>query len=308
MADVWMLGTTSYRKFSADDLTLNGTVNYPAGSPTVANGVAPTSDGIYVHAADTGNDVAWQARISDDQFRRVSVGDQPRGHADDGNLVWYTNDTDNTLSAVDKATWSVTATRSVASEGIIAWVDPYLWVFDLTFPSGIATSTLRVYDPNADSVVHTAVIASGSGVGVDVVAVESDYVIVGYRGVNRLDKFDATTYAVLDDLSLGQQPARIVIVNDVIYVTFSSGIQSITSIDADTMSTTGTLLGGYSELVTNDFDSLYSTIPSTNTLQKIDISNLSVVETVTGLGSVGTLVYAGAAYSPTGWVVGSVGW
>jgi len=303
--DIWSFGTGGYYKVDADTMTVSALFPYPLDLPTVQQGLKPITDGTYVYANSTNTDVTFRVEIATDTFTRTTVGDFPYMIADDGTTLWIANDTDNDVSRVDKATMVRGTDEAITNNGVLLWVDPYLWVFS----AGATTAAFRVYDPVTDTVIHTGTIVSALS-GINDAVYYDGHVYVPVRFHNRLYKIDASTYSTVSSVAF-TQGENICAVGGYLYVTTgSSGNQDITKIDPADLSTVSTLTGTFDGVIHNYVDTLW-TFENATHLTKVDLSTFTVTSSVAiPATNPDRFLYAASPPVPPtsgGWVVGAIG-
>ena len=300
MADVWVFTASGYYRVDADTMVRSSLFPHPSGAPLVQSGFRPITDGTYVYATSTGTDVFYRVAKATGTYERVAVGDQPRMSADDGTSLWVGNDADNTVSRVSKASMTVTSTVSIANNGQLLWVDPYLWVVNSgASPTG---AVIRVYDPVSGTVVQTITLTTATA-DVQDLAYYDGHVYVPVRFVDRLHKVSTSTFTSVANVAL-TEGARVRVVGGELLVVGGDvpGSADVIKVNPADLSTVATLAGSYTSLAASDGVDTMFVITGT-TLHRVDVPTM----TVTGTTLIG-VTPTGMVYDELPPVVSAAGW
>lgn len=300
MADIWVFTANGYYRVNATTMVRSTLFPYPLDSPLVQEGRRPGTDGTFVYASSSGTDVFYRIGKATGTFERVTVGDLPRMFADDGTNLWVGNDLSGTVSKVSKASMTVTGTETIANNGQVLWVDPYLWVAESgASPTG---AVIRVYNPVTDAIIQTITLTTTTA-DVQDLAYYNGHVYVAVRFVDRLYKVSTSTFASVADSALSN-PSRLRIVDNHVIAVASAGLVKI---DPDDLSVVDTLAGTYLHITTDGIETLFAM--TFTTLRRVDVPSMTETgSSVIGLDGDCTYDELPPVVSAAGWGINTITW
>jgi hypothetical protein len=314
VVDVWWFQSTSYYKVDADTMTASAEINYPAsGIPLrgIEGGPKPITDGTYIYSSSPSNDLVYRVNIASEAFNALAGGDSPISTVDDGEFLWVANSLGETITKINKATYTITATESVVNNGDLLSRPSRLWILNTITGGGPYGIDVRVYDttPAVDAVIQNITLSTSLSDASAVVTWEN-YVYVALRFVDTIYKIDASDYSVVDTLTGIGEPNELIVVGDWLYA-IADG--DLVKIDPDSMSVEDEIVESFTTRVTtNGYNKLWT--QKNTTLVRVDLNDFEVDATCDlGEGAGAGIVYAASPFVPptpgaAGWVVGSVGW
>lgn len=181
--------------------------NYPAG-------IAVSPDGTWVYVANTGNIEApgngvYVINTLDYSIEAMSVGRGPSGVAatPDGNKVYVSNSDDGTVSVIDTATNTATATVNVGNSSWGVAVNPAgteVYVANVGDTESNFDGYVSVIDTATDRVIATVPV--GKEPYKVAVSPDGTQVYVTNQGSNAVSIIDTVTKKVLDTVTVGSRP------------------------------------------------------------------------------------------------------
>jgi len=197
----------------------------------------------------------------------VAVGNTPTGLVSDATRVWVTNQSSQTMSVIDRGTFSVTGPP--VSLGITPYIPALHGGF--LYVSGASTAVVRL-DPATNALLSTL---SGTWSHANGIAFHptQPLMYVSARDSGEVTEVDLNTFTVGRRFTPGQQPQALVISPDgsELYVARETGPLAVLStatglILDEVMSATG----GFGMALTPDGSQLYLTRPGSGNVARVD--------------------------------------
>jgi YVTN family beta-propeller protein len=183
--------------------------------------VSVRADGVMGYTSNIGAGTISEVNLATGDTRALRVGAQPEGIGTrpDGQEVWAGSNTEGTISVVDVASWSVTATIQVGER-------PYRVSFTPDGKTAIASLTarsrVRLYDAATRAEIATIPIA-GTSTGTDLAPAggaqpvgiayspDSKYAYVACQGINAVAVVDLAARKLLRTIPVGPGPDAVAV-------------------------------------------------------------------------------------------------
>lgn len=243
--------------------------------------------------ATDSSDIAYVGLASSNQVARidawagmhtgsVTVGSVPTGLVSDATRVWVTNQSSQTMSIIDRASFTVTGTPVSLS------MTPYIPALqgNFVYVSGASTQVLKV--DRLTSAVSGTINGTWSHANGIAFHPAQNLMYVAARDSGEVTEIDLSTFSIGRKFMPGQQPQALVITPDgrELWVARESGpLAVIDTVTGNVIAEVAAATGGFGLALSPDGQQLFMTRPASGNVARVDRATRTLLGTLPTGGS-----------------------